>query len=114
MVVVGEATSLNQLDMALWTFVAYDFVPHCRQPSDPKVTLNSPIVLMESLSQVPHQDVLVNWCARVPDGFEQFACLIEVVTSDDQDRLQARQRWKHYAGLGYTIRHHDLTLSGAQ
>ena len=113
-VVMGEATSLNQLDTALWTFSALDFVPHCRLPSDPQISSNSPVVLTESVSSAPHQDVLVNWSTRVPDGFEQFARLIEVVTSDDQDRLQARQRWKHYADRGYAITRHDLALSGAQ
>jgi len=50
----------------------------------------------------------------VPGGFEQFERLIEVVTSDAQDRFQARQRWKHYADRGYAITRHDLAQPGAQ
>jgi len=113
-VVMGEATSLNQLDTALWTFSALDFVPHCRLPADPQVSSISPVVLTENATSAPHQDVLVNWGARVPDGFEQFGRLIEVVTSDDQDRAQARERWKHYADRGYAITRHYLALQGAQ
>jgi DNA polymerase III subunit chi len=52
--------------------------------------------------------VLVNLGDAVPDGFEGFERLIEVVTPDDADRQQARQRWKHYATRGYSITRHDL------
>jgi DNA polymerase III subunit chi len=47
----------------------------------------------------------------VPDGFEQFDRVIEVVTQDDADRLSARARWKHYNELGYEITRHDLKLA---
>ena len=41
-------------------------------------------------------------------GFERFERLIELVTQDEQDRLDARARWKHYADRGYAIIRHDL------
>jgi DNA polymerase III subunit chi len=50
----------------------------------------------------------VNLGDAVPDGFEAFERLIEVVTPDDADRQQARERWKHYAARGYNITRHDL------
>jgi len=113
-VVTGETSSLNQLDTALWTFSALDFVPHCRLPAEQQISANSPVVLTETASSAPHQGVLVNWGVSVPGGFEQFERLIEVVTSDAQDRSQARQRWKHYADRGYAITRHDLAQPGAQ
>lgn len=111
-VVTGETNALNQLDTALWTFSALDFVPHCRLPVEPQISTNSPVVLTESASLAPHQGVLVNWGVGVPGGFEQFERLIEVVTSEEQDRSQARQRWKHYADRGYAITRHDLAQQG--
>jgi DNA polymerase-3 subunit chi len=30
------------------------------------------------------------------------------VTQEDEDRQQARMRWKHYADRGYAIKRHDL------
>jgi DNA polymerase-3 subunit chi len=113
-VVKGEAQSLRQLDTALWTFSALDFVPHCLGQADPLVSANSPVVLAETALSAPHQQVLVNWSVGVPEGFEQFERLIEVVTADDQDRADARRRWKHYADRGYAITRHDLALQGAQ
>ena len=109
-VVKGETPSLRQLDTALWTFSALDFVPHCLGLADPLVSANSPVVLAETALSAPHQQVLVNWSAGVPEGFEQFERLIEVVTVDDLDRADARRRWKHYADRGYAITRHDLAL----
>ena len=65
------------------------------------------MVLAESVRSAPHHQVLVNLGASVPDGFETFERLIEVVTEDEADRLQARERWKHYAARGYAITRHD-------
>jgi DNA polymerase-3 subunit chi len=36
--------------------------------------------------------------------------VIEVVTQEDQDKSQARLRWKHYADRGYPLVRHDLSL----
>jgi DNA polymerase-3 subunit chi len=107
-VVVGDEAQMNRLDSALWAFSALDFVPHCRLPADAVIARKSPVVLTESVSSVPHQQVLVNCGNRVPAGFEQFERLIEVVTADEEDRAQARQRWKHYSDRGYPITRHDL------
>jgi DNA polymerase-3 subunit chi len=46
----------------------------------------------------------------VPPGFERFDRLIEVVTTDAEDRNIARTRWRHYTEHGYTITRHDLAL----
>lgn len=108
-VVTGGAEQLEALDTALWTFGALEFVPHCHGTSQgERVQARSPIVLSESPPAAPHRQVLVNLGAAVPEGFERFERLIEVVTQDDGDRGQARQRWKHYADRGYAIVRHDL------
>jgi DNA polymerase-3 subunit chi len=99
---------LGELDVALWTFSALDFIPHCRDGSAPgSVLAASPVVLADSARSAPHHDVLVNLGDAVPDGFEGFERLIEVVTGDEADRAQARRRWKHYAARGYAITRHD-------
>jgi len=108
-VVTGEADLLRALDTELWTFSALEFLPHCHAASaDAQVLAASPIVLADAPRATPHQEVLVNLGTRIPDGFERFERLIEVVTQDDEDRQQARARWKHYADRGYAIKRHDL------
>jgi DNA polymerase-3 subunit chi len=36
--------------------------------------------------------------------------VIEVVSTDDDDKDSARNRWKAYTQLGYAISRHDLNL----
>jgi DNA polymerase III subunit chi len=111
-VVTGEEDLLGQLDVALWTFQPLEFIPHCREPGAPAAVLQaSPVVLTGAPRSAPHHHVLVNLGEPVPDGFEAFERLIEVVTPDDEDRQQARQRWKHYAARGYNITRHDLRVA---
>jgi DNA polymerase-3 subunit chi len=54
--------------------------------------------------------VLVNIGDTFPDEFAQFERVIEVVSTRDDDRALARERWRHYTRLGYTIVRHDLEL----
>jgi DNA polymerase-3 subunit chi len=52
--------------------------------------------------------VLLNLGSSVPEGFERFERLIDVVTVQEEDRQEGRLRWKHYADRGYAIRREDL------
>ncbi|MEO8653844.1 MAG: DNA polymerase III subunit chi [Ramlibacter sp.] len=113
-VVTGEAELLRDLDVALWTFAPLEFIPHCQAGSAPAVLAASPVVLADAPRAAPHHQVLVNLGRQVPDGFERFERLIEVVTADEADRLQARQRWKHYAERGYAITRHDRAAEAQQ
>ena len=73
----------------------------------------SPVVLaaqIEGATELPHHQVLLNLGREVAPGYERFERTIEVVTLDDDDRQQARLRWKHYADRGYSITRHDLKL----
>jgi len=109
-VVTGPGDLLRELDVALWTFAPLEFVPHCRAGAPAEVLAASPVVLAESARETPHHQVLVNLGDAVAGGFERFERLIEVVTHNDDDRAQARARWKHYADRGYAIVRHDLAL----
>lgn len=108
LVVTGEPALLRELDIALWTFSPLEFVPHCYgDAAGAAVLAASPVVLADSAGAAPHQEVLVNLGPAVPEGFERFERLIEVVTVDEADRVQGRRRWKHYADRGYAIVRHD-------
>lgn len=107
--VTGAPELLRELDTALWTFSALDFVAHCHAGTAPAAVLaKSPVVLADAVAATPHHEVLVNLGAAVPAGFESFERLIEVVTADTEDRKQARERWRHYSDRGYGIVRHDL------
>lgn len=108
--VIGEPDNLKQLDAALWTFSATDFVPHCELDGEPAAVAASPVLLASSLTSAPHHDVLLNLGRLVPEGFEKYQRVIELVGTDDEERQLARVRWKHYTDLGYAITRHDLRL----
>ena len=112
-VVTAPADVLARLNSLLWTFSQLDFIPHATASDPAHVLAASPVVLAESLADLPHQQVLLNLGVQVPAGFEQFERLIEVVSLDDEDRQLARGRWKHYTDSGHAITRHDLALKGA-
>jgi DNA polymerase III subunit chi len=106
--VVAPPELLTRLDIELWTFSALDFVAHCRAPVDTATMARCPVLLCDDAQQAGGFEVLVNLGSAVPEGFERFERVIEVVTADDNDRQAARTRWKHYSGLGLDIVRHDL------
>lgn len=109
--VVGPEQSLAGLDRAIWTFDSIEFVPHALVRPGQAVTQRlreTPVWLTETVSDAVHHEVLVNLGHEPPPGFESFARLIEIVTSDEDSRVAARQRWKHYSSRGYAIERHEV------
>lgn len=111
--VTGSPLTLSQLDAALWSFSPVDFVPHCSLEDDARVIAASPVILSDSTQSAPHRQVLLNLDDLVPEGFEAFARVIEIVGSDDAGRQLARSRWKFYTERGYSITRHDLATANA-
>ncbi|MGV0960437.1 MAG: DNA polymerase III subunit chi [Limnohabitans sp.] len=107
--VVGSPPALRQLDAALWTFSAADFLPHSSAADSPEVQNASPILLSDAADLCLGRAVLVNLGDEVPAGFDRFERLIEIVAMDDHGRMSARQRWKHYTAQGYELLQHDLS-----
>lgn len=109
--VTAPATTLAELDSALWTFDATEFVPHVLVRDGetlPERLRDTPVCLVQALTGAAHHDVLLNLGAEPPAGFESFGRLVEIVSSDDADRVAARARWKHYASRGYEIEKHEV------
>jgi DNA polymerase-3 subunit chi len=110
-VVTGAPATLKQLDAALWAVSPTDFVPHCLLRGDPRVIAASPVVLTTQIESAPHQEVLLNLGDSIPQGFDLFQRVIEIVSLDEEERQSARARWIDYSRLGYTLRRHDLALN---
>ena len=111
--VVGSEVVLRQLDEALWTFSELDFLPHSKALDAPEVQRASPVQLNADPLRLSGLDVLLNLGDEVPQGFEKFDRLIEIVATDDHGRMTARQRWRHYTAQGYALGQHDLSKSTA-
>lgn len=112
--VVADAAALHRLDTDLWATSPTDFVAHCGSAADTVMLRRSSVLLASQVLPVSAQHkVLVNLAHVMPEGFEEFERVIEVVGTDDADRDRARVRWRQYTERGYKIHRHDLTLRGA-
>jgi DNA polymerase-3 subunit chi len=101
------------LDAALWNVGPTDFISHCDALAPDSVRSRSAVLLLDADAPVhPEFPILVNLAEDVLAGFEQFQRVIEIVSTDEQDRNLARLRWRHYTERGYTITRHDLKSRG--
>ncbi|HZP86307.1 MAG TPA: DNA polymerase III subunit chi [Burkholderiales bacterium] len=105
-ILTPDAPSTEQLDKLLWMVPPIGFLPHCR--AHHRLAPVTPIIIDHVTEPVVHEEVLLNLCASCPPHFSRFERLIEIVTSEDEDRAQARERFRFYRERGYEIRTHDL------
>jgi len=103
----SDRTQLAQLDDALWNFSEFDFLPHVTA-HDP-LAARTPIVLVDSDTiDLPHHQVLINLSGNTPANFARFERLFEIISTDDADKLAARERYVFYKQRGYQLTHYDV------
>lgn len=109
--VVGPEAALDRLDTALWTFEPTEFVPHARvRAGGPAGGLLSrtPVLLVDSADRVDHGEVLLNLGPGLAAGYERFARVLEVVSTDEQQVQAGRERFRAYRAGGHAVTHHVL------
>ena len=112
--VAGTTEQLTDFDRQLWAFGPAEFVPHAwahRQAEIPAKLHATTVWLSAQPADAPAHDALLNLGADVPAGFESFARVYEIVSTDEADRLAARARWKRYADRGYAIKRHEVAAA---
>ena len=110
--VCGPTALLDRLDAALWRFEPTAFVPHLRFKVGalPAGSLGaSPVLLTEAPVDLPHKALLLNLGQTMPDGFESFDRVLEVISNDGEQARMGRQRFKQYKDLGHVMVHHDVS-----
>jgi len=100
----GELVS--RFDKMLWTWQALAFVPHCAA-HDP-LAAETPVLFFSNDETPPGCELLLNLGSEPPPHFERFSRLLEIVGSDEADKLAGRERYKFYQARGYKIANHDL------
>ena len=98
-----ESASLDQL---LWTFSPGSFVPHkiYAEPLDPRL----PVLIGHGAPPPAFTDVLISLAPSVPNFFERFARVAELVAAEDTERASARDRFRLYRDRGYPVQTHNL------
>jgi DNA polymerase-3 subunit chi len=94
----------GELDALLWTFRQQSFVPHGR------VGAGDAAVLIGHGDGGPPAEcpLLINLDTRVPDGFERFERVMEIIDADEQRRAAGRRRFRFYQDQGYPLQTHKL------
>lgn len=99
--VVADREVLHMLDVHLWAWEQGEFLPHASVDAPDAVQQRSPILLREVLKGDEPPDVLINLSAHLPVGYERWARLIDVVSTDPNELHAARQRWRQLQSAGY-------------
>jgi DNA polymerase III subunit chi len=107
LVYVPHGGQADHLDRLLWTQPATAFVPHCSL--DSSLAAETPILLARDLDQAPFDGCLVNLANQLPSGFARFEEVVEIISTDDTDRLPARERFRFYRERGYAIDARDIS-----
>jgi DNA polymerase-3 subunit chi len=109
LVYAPERDIAKRIDSVLWTHAALSFVPHVA--ADSPLARETPVVIAGTLEHpavADHNQVLVNLDGELPPSFARFERLIEIVGTDDADRLPARTRFRFYRDRGYPLTASDL------
>ena len=94
------------IDQMLWTTPPIGFLPHCM--TDHKLATETPVLISRDAEAQPHDDVLLNLADDWAPNFARFQRVLEIVGRDDEDKQQARARFKFYKDRGYPIQTHNL------
>ena len=103
-VIVNDTLADAQaLDDLLWTFNERSFIPHkiCmdEQSMDPATKVHLAVLP----TALPAADLLVNLTARLPEHWERYARIAEIIDADEDRRRLRRERFKTYRDLKVTL-----------
>lgn len=103
---VSDPALAAELDAGLWTQDKLSFLPHvrCGHP----LAAETPLLIGTDPEALASHDILINLDNESPPCFGRFTRMLEVVSTDPEDRQKARQRYRYYQERGYEIKTNDL------
>ncbi len=109
LVYTPDASQAQALDQSFWTAQQLSFLPHvrCGHP----LARQTPILIGDRPDELARPDILINLADEPPPFFSRFERLLEVVSTDPEDRERARARFRRFRELGYQLDHHDLATT---
>jgi DNA polymerase-3 subunit chi len=107
-IVNDSAADARVLDDMLWAFNERSFIPHqiClnEQAPDPATK----VYLTALPAAAPAADLLVNLTDRLPQQWQRFARIAEIIDADEERRRLGRERFKSYRDLKVALETHQL------
>lgn len=104
---VATAETAQQFDALLWTFRDISFIPHQIYPAETEDTCP---ILISTLPPPDYQtDILVNLTSHIPEMYQRFNRVIEIIPNLTQHRTAARNTYRLYREAGCRINLHDLS-----
>lgn len=101
-----DRATAELLDKLLWTYNDISFLPHGLYVEDEQG--NNPVLIGWD-EQIPDKfEVMINLAEDIPKTADHFARIIEIVTSDSQNRHSARNRYRIYRDRGYELHDHKM------
>jgi DNA polymerase-3 subunit chi len=104
-----DAAMSDLLQQQLWQYSPSSFLTNA-QSHTPESAFSA-IVLDSTGEHLMQDDVLINLQAQHPPFFSRFRHLIEIVSTDEADKVAARVRFNFYKDRGYTIKTTDVAVS---
>lgn len=104
---VDNGIEARQLDELLWTFSQGSFIPHeCLNGDSPQ----SPVVIGHEDTAPQGYDLLINLSQNIPEFYNQFERVAEVVADDEALRQTSREHFRFYREHGATPDTHPISL----
>lgn len=94
------------MDDYLWTYKDVSFLPH--KLVDDRDQLDTPITIGWDGCNPGNNDVLINLGLNIPEFANTFDRIIEIVTTNDLVREQARDRYRQYRDMDFELHNHDM------
>ena len=105
-ILTASEAQVAALDDLLWTFRQDSFIPHERYPLAGEES--SPVLIGATLPAEVNGQVLINYTDGLPEGFERFERVVELVDSQPEVLAKSRERFRQYREKGLTPETHKL------
>ena len=110
MILTPDEATTERLDKLLWTYPATGFVPHVRARHP--LAAVTPVIVDHDLDGVDRDELLLNLRLDTPQVFSRFHRLVEIVSTEEEDVVAGRNRYRFYRDRGYELRSHDIGQKG--
>ena len=106
-VLASSQEQVKELDQLLWTYSQGSFTPHETYSGTIKNDL-APILIGADEAPESWHDILITLTDDVPPFFSRFERVIEIVGNDEDQKKNARDRFRFYRDRGYALQSHPV------